>query len=129
MKSAPNMPDVTRFIRFVCGDVPATIQLFGQKKGQQDQGEHFTTSESKKIRKRIEQASVDGLGVALMINKGRGTGRKKSDVSRIRFLFIDCDGEKYSKEKLRGLPITPHAIVKSSPGRYHAYWVLTPDEN
>jgi hypothetical protein len=57
-------------------------------------------------------------GVFVVINKG---GQKKSDIKRIRAVFADTDGAPLD-------PIVdalaPHAVIESSPGNYHVYWLV-----
>src|SRR5690625_3725455 len=62
-----------------------------------------------------------GAGIYLMINEGDGTARKNSAVTRVRAYFADFDGSPLPKR----WPLPPTIIIESSPGRYHAYWMLT----
>ncbi|GGK91544.1 phage/plasmid primase, P4 family [Deinococcus radiotolerans] len=62
-----------------------------------------------------------GAGIFLMINEGDGQGRSNENVTRIRAYFADFDGAELPDTwKLR-----PSALVESSPGKYHAYWLLS----
>lgn len=61
-----------------------------------------------------------GAGVYWMVNAGDGIGRKASNVRRVRALFVDLDGAPL--EPVTMAPLPPHAIIESSPGRWHAYW-------
>lgn len=64
-----------------------------------------------------------GAGVYFMVNGGDGKGRKATNVRTVRALFVDLDGSPL-QPVLDG-PIKPHATVESSPGRFHAYWLVT----
>ena len=64
-----------------------------------------------------------GAGVYWMVNAGDGKGRKATNVQRVRAMFSDLDGAPL--EPVTGAPLTPHAIIESSPGRWHAYWRVT----
>lgn len=63
-----------------------------------------------------------GASVNFMVNEGDGRGRAKENVLAVRALFVDLDGDPL-QPVLDG-PLPPHAVVQSSPGRYHAYWLV-----
>lgn len=62
--------------------------------------------------------NTGGAGVFVMVNAGDGKGRAAQNVQRIWALFIDTDGAPYPAD----LPLEPHLVVQSSPGRWHLYW-------
>lgn len=64
-----------------------------------------------------------GAGVYFMVNGGDGKGRKSANVRTVRALFLDLDGAPL--EPVLDGPLPPHAIVESSAGRFHAYWLAT----
>lgn len=64
-----------------------------------------------------------GAGVFFMVNAGDSKGRKAGNVQRVRALFVDLDGAPLEPVQAATLP--PHCIVESSPGRWHAYWLLS----
>jgi hypothetical protein len=55
-----------------------------------------------------------------MVNQGDGEGRKRSNVRRVRAVFVDLDGAPV--DPVRSAPLYPHIIIESSPGKFHAYW-------
>lgn len=59
-------------------------------------------------------------GVFVMVN--RGTERNNAGVTGIRALFVDLDGSPI--EPVLEAPVLPHVIIESSPGRWHAYWLV-----
>jgi hypothetical protein len=61
-----------------------------------------------------------GAGVFFTVNECDGKGRKKENVKRIRAVFVDLDGSPIDPV----LPYNPHIVVESSPGKYHAYWLV-----
>ena len=63
-----------------------------------------------------------GAGVFFMVNAGDGKGRKAGNVAQVRALFVDLDGSPLAPVQEAALP--PHCIVESSPGRWHAYWLV-----
>lgn len=64
-----------------------------------------------------------GAGVFVMVNEGDLQGRAATNVRRVRALFVDLDGAPL--EPVLQCASPPHIIVDSSPGRYHAYWLVT----
>ena len=59
-----------------------------------------------------------GAGVFVMVQEGDGTGRNNAAVRRIRALFQEDDGDGLK------LPVDPHIVVESSPGKFHRYLKL-----
>jgi len=57
-----------------------------------------------------------GAGIFVTVNETDGKGRKKKNISRIRAVFQEADrgGEPE-------LPVDPHIVVESSPGKHHRY--------
>jgi hypothetical protein len=56
-----------------------------------------------------------GAGVFVTVNETDGTGRKAGNIIRVRAIWQEDDGEG------KPLPIQPHIVVESSPGKYHRY--------
>lgn len=67
----------------------------------------------------------EGWGVYATVNETRGIKRRKSDITRIRALWIDADAAvaHYRED----FPVQPHFIVESSPGKHHYYWRVDDD--
>jgi len=63
-----------------------------------------------------------GCGVYVTANHTDGKGRKQENILQVRALFVDLDGSPL--EPVQQAPIEPHIIVESSPGRFHAYWIV-----
>lgn len=57
-----------------------------------------------------------GAGVFVTVNKSKGNGRKKSDIICCRTVFREAD-----MPNLPDLPIKPHLIIETSPGKKHEY--------
>lgn len=62
-----------------------------------------------------------GAGVFFTVNATDGKGRRAENITAVRALFVDLDGAPIEPVMRCGLQ--PHAIVESSPGRFHAYWL------
>ena len=56
------------------------------------------------------------------INATTGGRRKAVDVERVRAVFADLDGAPL--DPVLACDLEPHIVVESSPGRFHAYWIV-----
>jgi hypothetical protein len=97
-------------------------------------GRHtFQTFDDDKDRKNMKLARVlfkknfllddlndTGAGVFFTVNECDGKGRTAANVTRVRAVFVDLDGAPVEPV----LPFNPHVVVESSPGKYHAYWLV-----
>lgn len=70
-----------------------------------------------------------GAGIFVMVNAGDGivhdgskTCRTAANVIRIRALFVDLDGAPIGPVLTSGR--LPDWVVQSSPGKWHAYWIV-----
>ena len=70
----------------------------------------------------LKHRNIGGAGIFVTINRTDGKGRKSDNVASIRAVFVDLDGEPIVPVMQWALP--PHIAVESSPGRYHAYWLV-----
>jgi hypothetical protein len=68
--------------------------------------------------RRLRALNQDGAGIFVMVNHGDLQGRRAENVKQVAAYFVDLDGSPLPDE----WPLTPTAVVESSPGRYHAYW-------
>lgn len=71
----------------------------------------------------LRRLNERGAGVFVMVNSGDGKGRKVANVRHVRALFLDLDGSPL--EPVAQATLRPHCIVESSPGRFHAYWLVS----
>lgn len=77
----------------------------------------------------LSELNEHGAGVFVVVNETDGNGRKAGNVTRIRALFADFDEPTADRvERLRELTPLPSAIIESSPGKHHAYWLLADGE-
>ena len=63
-----------------------------------------------------------GAGVFITVNETDGKGRCSKNIVRVRSVFVDLDGAPL--DPVLGAPLEPHIVVETSPGRYHAYWLI-----
>ena len=73
---------------------------------------------------KLADLNVQGAGVFLMVNEGDGKGRKTANVTRIRAYCADFDGAALPQD----WPLEPSMTVETSPGKFHAYWILQDSE-
>lgn len=65
---------------------------------------------------RLNSLNQDGYGIFVCVNKTEGARRRKGDVVEIRALWQEQDKPDYPD-----LPIEPHMVVETSPGKHHRY--------
>nr|GAT45548.1 predicted protein [Mycena chlorophos] len=71
----------------------------------------------------LMRLNASGAGIFVMVNRGDGRGRKAGNVQQVRAYFADLDGQPL--EPVFAFPLSPHMVVESSPGRWHAYWLVS----
>lgn len=116
-----NLVEATRFLTLLAPDQPVTFQTFVDDKSNGNGARifHGSLTEHWDMLARLNR---DGHGIYLMVNEGDLTGRTASNVLRIRAVFVDLDGSPL--DPIQDAPLKPHLVVESSPGRYHAYWLI-----
>ena len=70
------------------------------------------------LEKRLRNLNKNGAGIFVSVNETDGKGRKKENITRVRAMQLDLDGQPLPET----WPLEPHIIVELSPGRYHVYW-------
>lgn len=70
----------------------------------------------------FSKANQNGYGVFVTINVTNSKERTKANIARVRALFVDLDGSPI--DPVYNAPLEAHIVVESSPGRYHAYWLV-----
>jgi putative DNA primase/helicase len=71
----------------------------------------------------LHRLNKAGAGIYWMVNYGDGRGRQAGNVTGVRCVFVDTDGAPLQPILDAGL--TPHAVVQSSPGKWHVYWQVS----
>ncbi len=117
----PESQSAQRFLDWLAPGDAVTFQTFGegQAKGARELNRilHGSLAEHAQT---LAALNRRGAGVYWMVNAGDLKGRKTQNVQRIRALFVDLDGAPL--EPVQAAPLAPHAIVETSPQRWHAYW-------
>jgi len=67
----------------------------------------------------LARRNAAGAGVFVVINAGGQTGRS---ITRVRAVFADLDGAPLTP--VWACALAPHAVMESSPGRWHVYWLV-----
>ena len=112
-----------RFIGLLTGDVSTVVtwQLFYDPKDgtkRPDLAAHFPASLAQAV-PTIQRAENNLQGVYLCINETDGKGRFAANITKIRTLFADFDGQAEPN-----WPIPPHFITKRDDTHGHAYWLV-----
>ncbi|WP_119286341.1 DUF3987 domain-containing protein [Azohydromonas sediminis] len=116
-----DLASARRFLDLLAGSEAVTFQCFD------DRGEdrtlarilHGHIEEHAAALRRLNEA---GAGIFWVPNRLDGRGRRAQNVVGIRAVFLDLDGAPLAP--VAEAPAPPHAIIESSPGRYHAYWLV-----
>lgn len=70
----------------------------------------------------LERLNNAGAGIFVTVNETDLTGRKAENIVRVRALFIDLDGAPV--DPVWQHDPQPQMVITSSPGRWHAYWLV-----
>ncbi|HVT36312.1 MAG TPA: DUF5906 domain-containing protein [Nevskiaceae bacterium] len=70
----------------------------------------------------LSRMNDQGAGVFVTVNATDGEGREARNITRVRALFVDLDGAPL--DPVMQAPLLPQIVVESSPGRWHAYWLV-----
>lgn len=112
-----------KFKRLFHGGVGGVhFQLF-QKPGITEGGKALVGSLKKHL-KELRRADANGVGVAMAINTIEGKRRLGKNVTHINAVFVDDDSKTATPDKYRNCNCPPHAIVETSPGNLHSYWLI-----
>lgn len=110
-----------RFLDLIAEGEAVTFQTFADRRARGGLAAilHGTLDD---CAERLVRLNVGGAGAFFMVNHGDGKGRRAENVTGVRALFLDLDGDPLAPV-LAASP-EPHAIIESSPGRFHAYWLV-----
>lgn len=114
----PDISEADRGARHLFGESQFTLQTFSDRKGHSELAKLLHGPIDQHVSQLIRLQNA-GAGVFWMVNEGDGKGRKEHNVTRVRCLFVDTDGADLPPI-VDALP--PHAIIETSPGKYHVYW-------
>lgn len=118
----PDLEMAARFLAALSPDAAFTFQTFADSpraRGRQAVILHGTLASRAQS---LADLNARGAGIFVMVNRGDGKGRKATNVTSCRALFVDLDGSPL--EPVLAGPIAPSIVVESSPSRWHAYWPI-----
>lgn len=97
-----------------------TFQTFhDSRKGEPATIVHGTYAEAAPT---LDAAQGSGHGVFVTVNETDGAGRARENVTAARFVWVDLDQDGTAKLARAKNLLMPHAVVESSPGKFHVYW-------
>lgn len=120
---AIDLDEAQRFLDLLDAGGQFTFQTFDDskaKRGAFARIVHGTLAENAATLVRLND---DGAGAFVVVSETDGLGRERKNVTRVRALFVDLDGAPI--EPVTSGPLAPHLVVESSPGRWHAYWLVS----
>ncbi len=119
-KPIPDLNEAQRFLDFLERGGKFWFQLAEEPKPKEGKALarvlHGTLAE---LGDQLVKLNLSGYAVWVQINAG--TGRTNADVDRIRGYFVDQDHG--HTELLLESAVPADAIVESSPGKFHGYWL------
>jgi len=118
----PDRSQAMKYLTLLDEDVENfTFQTFDDRKGKKKRTNltRVLNSSLENCMKQLTDLNKQGAGVFVTVNETNLSGRKKTDIIGIRAVWQE-DDNKGAKE----LPINPHMIIESSPGKFHRY-ILT----
>ena len=113
--------DATRFLNLMLEGEPATFQTFDDH-GKRPELAKVLHGSFDALSPALRNLNGQGAGVFWMVNYGDGRGRRAANVTGVRCVFVDLDGAPLAP--VQSSVLEPHAVVESSPGRYHVYWCM-----
>lgn len=112
-----------RFLDFMAEGERVTFQTFDDSEQHRPQLAQIHHGDVGTCGRALRDLNAQGAGVYWMVNYGDGLGRRAENVTGVRCLFLDLDGAPLQPVLDAG--VDPHAIVESSPGKWHVYWQVS----
>lgn len=105
-----------------CENEMLTFQIFADKPNNKNIfPKHFSGSFIN-LQSKLIKANKYGAGIFFCPQRTDGNGRSNSNILSIRCLYIDLDGAPVAPVFLA--KAKPHVVSESSPGRFHAFWLV-----
>jgi hypothetical protein len=118
----PDLTEATRFLNYLEPGGEFWFQTATEPKAKDARGSARVLSGTlDKCGATLSQLNQSGSAVWVQINAG--SGRKDTDVNRIRAYFVDLDH--VPGDALFASPVPADIIVESSPGKFHGYWLTS----
>jgi hypothetical protein len=117
------LQDAATLLSLLADGEPVSFQTFGEGMGRHDRSlNRVRTGNLEQHSALLRDLNERGAGVFFMVNRGDGRGRRTVNVEKVRAVFVDLDGAPL--EPVMSWALRPHAVVETSPGRFHAYWKI-----
>lgn len=120
----PNVADAAVFLKLLAPKHDKHLfRLLDDKKDRKDPSLTGTIYDTlKKSLARLVSRQALGAGVFVRVNDAEGANCKKEDIRRVNAVWVDDDKPRNAPRT--DWPIEPTIVVKSSPGKYHYYWMI-----
>jgi putative DNA primase/helicase len=117
----PDLDQAQRFLTLLREGEACTFQTFDDG-GERAELSRILHGDIEQHGTQLTALNERGAGVFMMVNFGDGKGRAAANVTGVCAVFVDLDGAPLEPVLAAGLE--PHAVIESSPGRYHVYWLV-----
>lgn len=124
MKVKPVPTEMLKMKKLLHGIRAACFQTFSKDPARAKHSICFSAKLNILTKQTLVQAVEDRMEIGMVPNGCDGNGRKFENVTRINALYADFDDRSVTKEELLKLPVPPDAIVETSNGNFHAYWLV-----
>lgn len=101
-----------------------TFQSFDDKGKDASLARH-NSAQFEEIESKLLELNSRGAGIFFTVNETDGKGRKAENITRVRAIFVDLDGDD-AREKLSRVmsaAVPPSIVIESSPAKFHCYWL------
>jgi putative DNA primase/helicase len=119
-----DLSEAGRFLTLLADDEAVTFQTFDDDAGRKAPAlatvlhGHLDTHAA-----RLKSYNERGAGIFWCVNVTDGAGRRTENITGVRAVFLDLDGAPLQPVLAAG--VDPHAVVESSPCKWHVYWMVT----
>ena len=118
----PDLAMATRFLNAIAPGEEITFQTFDDTKQKRPELARILHGTLEEHSPQLTALQEQGAGVFMTVNRTDGQGRKAANIIEVRATFVDLDGAPLAP--VLEAPLKPSITVESSPGRYHAYWLV-----
>lgn len=123
----PDMATAREFLEAIAPGEPVTFQTFDDTNAKRPELARTFHAPAGVIPEELAALNAQGAGVFFTVNATDGNGRKAENVTTVRALFVDFDNADETRaDRIAELfNLAPSAVVESSPGKHHVYWLVT----
>jgi hypothetical protein len=118
----PDLKQAERFLALLSDDEAFTFQTFDDSKQKRKLLARIMHGTLDDHRDTLLRLNAEGAGVFVTVNETNLKGREAGDIVEVRAVFADLDGAPI--EPVCACTLQAHLIVESSPGKWHAHWLV-----